>query len=108
MSELSEFGSFVRELRVSGGHGSQRALAEKLKVSNSTVAKIESGVHEPSDDTLHKLAKVFNVPYEELLEKKLKSTGLSIKSVVTKLQKLNKEQVKLVNSLVDQLLEGNK
>lgn len=46
---------------------SQEALAEHLGVSRQAVSKWENGTSEPSTTNLCALAKLYNVPPEELL-----------------------------------------
>lgn len=42
-------------------------LADKLKISKSTISRYESGKREPNLETLNKIAKALGVPIEELL-----------------------------------------
>lgn len=46
---------------------SQRALGERLGVCNQTVSFWESGSREPDLDTLVKIAEIFNVSVDFLL-----------------------------------------
>ncbi len=47
---------------------SQRALAKLSKVTNVTIARIETGVYDPRLSTLRRLAKALKVPVEKLVE----------------------------------------
>lgn len=104
---LEDFGAYIKNLRVNGNHGSQRAVATKLGVSNSTIAKIESGTHEPSEETMHKLAELFNVNYFDLAEKRHTFSRSADELLFDKIKKLKKSQIQLISSLVDEFLEGS-
>jgi transcriptional regulator with XRE-family HTH domain len=101
---LEQFGKYIQDLRIKGGLGSQRALAEKLGMSNSTLARVESGTHDPSDETLHKLADAFGVDYLELSEKRYSANRTGEEALVDKLRKLNRQQLTIVQSIVDEFL----
>ena len=47
---------------------SQRALAEKVQVSQAFIAQLETGVHQPRLATLRRLAKALNVSVGELVK----------------------------------------
>jgi transcriptional regulator with XRE-family HTH domain len=47
---------------------SQRALAELSKVTNVTIARIESGVYDPRLSTLRQLAKALKVKVADLID----------------------------------------
>ena len=47
---------------------SQRALAQLSKVTNVTIARIESGVYDPRLSTLRRLAKALNVRVADLID----------------------------------------
>ena len=51
------YGEFIKAHRIKSGYGSQRKLAEKMNVSNSTIAKIEKEVHKPDAKTLKEMSK---------------------------------------------------
>lgn len=101
---LQEFGTYVKESRMKIGFYSQRSFAEKIGVSNSTIAKIERGAHEASDETLHKFAEIFNVNYMELLEKQASGTKADGMRLEEKIKKLNKTQIDIVTSMVNEFL----
>jgi len=47
---------------------SQRGLAQKSKVTNVTIARIETGVYDPRLSTLRQLAKALKVKVGDLLD----------------------------------------
>lgn len=47
---------------------SQRALAQLSKVTNVTIARIESGVYDPRLSTLRRLAKALQVKVADLID----------------------------------------
>ncbi len=47
---------------------SQRALAKLSKVTNVTIARIESGVYDPRLSTLRRLAKALKVKIADLVD----------------------------------------
>lgn len=47
---------------------SQRALAKLSKVTNVTIARIESGVYDPRLSTLRRLAKALRVKVADLVD----------------------------------------
>lgn len=51
------FGEFISAHRQKSGYKSQRKLADKMNVSNSTIAKIEKEIHKPDAQTLKEMAK---------------------------------------------------
>ena len=62
----ASLGSRVRELRERQGL-SQRALATRLRISRSRVAKYESGLHSPPLSILVRLAGLLQVTVDDLL-----------------------------------------
>ena len=65
-----EFGDHLRKLRKERTKYSQEDMAELLKISRSTYTYYETGKSEPSYDKLHKLAEIFAVDYNTLLDYK--------------------------------------
>lgn len=61
------FGNYVYEKRRLSGL-SQSQVARLLGVSDKAVSKWENGKAKPGTDTLRKLAALFHVPIEELLQ----------------------------------------
>lgn len=62
---------------------SQRELASKLGVSNTSVSRYENGTKEPSLEILKKYADFFDVPYNELIAKKYFSEDENTNSILT-------------------------
>ena len=58
--DLKECGKRIQQLRKERGL-TQEQLAEKLNVSQNTIAKIESGLRRPSIDFLLEISEFFNV-----------------------------------------------
>jgi len=65
---VSELGDEIKRIRGERGI-SQRTLARKAGLSNTTLAYIEAGETNPRPDTLEKIAKALDISYEELLIK---------------------------------------
>ena len=63
----NDFGKNLKELRIAKGL-SQQKFGEILGFCNQTVSFWESGSREPDLDTLKKIARFFEVSYEELLD----------------------------------------
>jgi transcriptional regulator with XRE-family HTH domain len=61
-------GSRIKDLRKAHGYESQGALARKLGVEPSTVGRWESGAFMPEPEHQEALAKLFNMPPEEVLD----------------------------------------
>ena len=61
------FGNFICEKRTMAGL-SQQQMAGLLKVSDKTVSKWENGKAKPRPDVLKKIAVLFDVSVEELLQ----------------------------------------
>lgn len=101
---LQEFGEQVKNLRVKNGILSQRNLAEKIGVSNSTIAKIERGAHDASEDTMRKLADAFKMSFEELLVIQGKSLRNDELRLDEKMKKLTKVQLEIITGMVDEFL----
>lgn len=63
---VTEYGKRIRELRTEAGL-SQKQLAEKLQMSQSAVAKWESGRTEPTAGALIRLARLFGVSSDYII-----------------------------------------
>lgn len=63
------FGDYFRRLRRSKGYRTQKDLASKAGVSQTTLSRIEDGTQSPQPETLNKLAKTLGVSYLSLLKK---------------------------------------
>lgn len=76
---------------------SQRQLAIQLNISPTALNKYEKELNEPSIETLIKLADIFNISIDELVERKntnfLNTNLLSEEeqSIINIIQKLNKD-----------------
>lgn len=67
--EKTAIGIYLRSLRDTRGF-SLREVERKTGVSNAVLSQIESGqVKRPSPTTLYKLAELYSVPYEELMDR---------------------------------------
>ena len=64
-----EFGNYLFELRKQNNL-TQRFVAYQLDVSDKAVSKWENGKSKPDLDRLKLLATLYNVPLEDLLDKK--------------------------------------
>lgn len=64
--DLKECGKRIQQLRKERGL-TQEQLAEKLNVSQNTIAKIESGLRRPSIDFLIELSMFFNTSMNYLV-----------------------------------------
>ena len=65
------FGNLLYELRLKANL-TQKELANKLGVTNKAISKWENGNAKPTTDMLKKLAILFSVPIEILLQVKEK------------------------------------
>ncbi|MBO4288985.1 MAG: AAA family ATPase [Lachnospiraceae bacterium] len=75
------FGNYLYELRSQAGL-TQRALAWKLQVSDKAVSKWETGRAKPTTDTLRKLALLYRVPIEKLLQMREEKGPMKIDKIV--------------------------
>ena len=75
------FGNYLYELRSQAGL-TQRALAWKLQVSDKAVSKWETGRAKPTTDTLRKLALLYQVPIEKLLQMREERSSMEIYKIV--------------------------
>ena len=84
----------IKELRNHFGY-SQDQLAEKLSITRSYLAKIESGTRYPSLDVLLVIAELFNMTLEELLSERCSDALLlSETDFRTLLSNCNSEELK--------------
>lgn len=61
------FGDFFRRLRRAKGFKSQKELANKSGISQTTISRIEDGSQIPKPETISALAKTLEVPAHDLL-----------------------------------------
>ena len=76
-----EFGNYLYELRKKAGL-SQTELAWELGVSNKAVSKWETGKAKPSTERLRKLAGLYGISVDVLLEKKKEKEPMKITKIV--------------------------
>ena len=67
--EMGTFASVFKELRIKSGL-TQQEMADRLKISRSSVGMYEKGEREPSYELLEAIADFFNVDMNYLLGKK--------------------------------------
>lgn len=76
-----DFGNKILELRKKA-HLSQSELAERVGVTNKAVSKWENGQSKPTTNVIRKLASLFNVDIEELLNMREEKKEKSISKIV--------------------------
>ena len=72
-----DLGNLIAELRKKANM-TQQELADRLNISNKAVSKWERGGSSPDIETIPKLAEIFGITSEELLNAKLKEGGVQI------------------------------
>ncbi len=75
------FGNYIYEKRKLAGL-SQRQVARLLGVTDKAVSKWENGRAKPNTDTLRKLAQLFQVPIDELLQMREEKKEAAIHKIV--------------------------
>ncbi len=58
----------IRTLRFHAGEMTQQTLADRIGVTRQTVIAIEGGKYSPSLEAAFKIARVFEVPLEEVFQ----------------------------------------
>lgn len=94
----------------------QDDLAKFLGVAPQTIYKYEKGINEPDLKTINKIAEYFNVTTDYLLgrtdnpsEKKYKHLDNTlIGKVSTKIEKMDEDELELLDKLVDKLMKDDK
>ncbi len=76
-----QFGNFIFERRQKAGL-SQSELADKLGVTNKAVSKWENGKSKPTTDTLRRLAVLFEIPLEKLMQMREENSKVQITKIV--------------------------
>lgn len=100
--DLKECGKRIQQLRKEQGM-SQEQLAEKLNVSQNTIAKIECGLRRPSVDFLLELSEFFDVSMNCLV------LGVPAKDVENEALKKDIDKgIEEIDSIVEQFLEKKK
>ena len=97
-------GAKIKELREKAGM-TQTELANKLGLSKSVVSAYEKGIRHPSYKVIPLIAKIFNVSELYFFEK---GEWGGKQAVTIDISDLNKEQQKIVISLVNEFKESNK
>lgn len=93
----------IKDLREKAGM-TQTELANKLGVSKSVISAYENGIRNPSFKMLPLLAQVFNVTELYFFEK----GEWQAPSYTVDISDLNKEQQRIIVSLVNEFRESNK
>lgn len=98
-------GNRIKEIRESK-EISQRELAKKIKVKQSTISNYEKGVREPSLENIILIAKELDVSLDYLLTGKEKEIRLSKEEYVffSELFKLIKDNAKNFTSFEDRII----
>ena len=109
LSTMNNYGEYFKALRESKGF-TLRDVEKKTEVSNAYLSQLETGkIKQPSPITLHKLAGLYGVGYETLMEKvgypvlgkEMKSQhGVERNSLAARIGNLTKdEELELINYL---------
>ena len=96
-------GDKIKDLREKAGM-TQTELAEKLGLSKSVISAYEKGIRNPSFKILPLLAQTFNVTELYFFEK----GRFENQPITIDITDLNKEQQKIVISLVNEFKEANR
>lgn len=108
---MNVFGDYLKELREKRGFGVNQ-LGAYSGVSATLISKIENGHRgKPKPDTIMKLSSALKVPYEDLM----RLAGYLDKEIINdkakkavdnpKYARLSKEKKKLIDDMIDALLE---
>lgn len=82
----------LKKLRENSGF-TQKQVADSINVERSTYAYYETGKTTPDIDTILKLAKIFNVPYTDILTEEFDEKSTSFQDIINKNnEKLNKNE----------------
>lgn len=71
-----KFGIRLYSLRTNKTNYTQTQMAKLLCLERSTYTKYESGITEPSLQTLRNIKKILNITYDELLSEELSETEI--------------------------------
>ena len=121
---MGNFWNVFKALRMASGL-TQQELADKLKISRSTIGMYETGAREPDYDTLEEIADFFNVDIDYLLGRSDKTTLLpessyylnddardlaqfmfenpEYKVLVDASRKVKKEDIEFVKQMIDRM-----
>lgn len=104
-------GDVIRDLRNNCGL-TQRELAERVGVEQSTISMIEKGERKPSLDLAEKLADIFGVSTDDILgrESTIEELPADIRVLLRNVQNsgLTKRQMKTINEIISSFREVNK
>jgi len=64
----SSISNRIRVLRFHHGEMSQAELGQRIGVTRQTIAAIEAGKYSPSLEAAFRIARVFNLPLEEVFQ----------------------------------------
>ncbi len=70
----SSISNRIRVLRFHHGEMSQAELGQRIGVTRQTIAAIEAGKYSPSLEAAFRIARVFNLPLEEVFQWDAKTT----------------------------------
>lgn len=108
---MNVFGNYLKELREKRGFGVNQ-LGAYSGVSATLISKIENGHRgKPKPNTIMKLAAALKVPYEDLmrlagyLDNEILNDKAKIAVENPKYARLSKEKKKLIDDMIDALLE---
>ncbi len=76
-----QFGNYIYELRCKSGL-TQEELAQNLNITNKAVSKWETGKSKPTTNTLRRMASLFGISVDELLEIKGGKQAVDITKIV--------------------------
>ena len=100
-------GSRLRELRLQHNL-TQKELADRVKVTPKAISFYELGQREPSNELLSKFAKLFDVSVDYLLGRdEVRKENPRISILARNASSLTEDQIKLVESLIDQFKKEN-
>ena len=97
------FSTNLKHLRVQNGY-TQQELAKLLKKDYSTIGKWELGQRFPTMKDVMKIAEIFNIPLEELVNENMlfeKSTSSMDQELIQKIKSLNEDQKKAIINIID-------
>lgn len=66
MQKPTQITNSIRELRLRHGAMSQAELAEKIGMTRQTINAIEQGKYSPSLEMAFKIARIFDLPLEDV------------------------------------------
>jgi len=67
MSNINDFASYLKDLRIKAGYDTIDDLAKKCKISSASLCRMENNKQKPGPSTLQKLAPHLGVTYSSLM-----------------------------------------